>query len=870
MQAQELRRAWTDFWTARGHAAVPSAGLIPHHPSAPMFTNSGMMPFVPYFVGEEQIPWDPPRASSVQRCVRLGGKHNDLDAIGRSPRHLSFFEMLGNFSFGDYAKADAIRWAWAFATEVLGLDPAHIWVTCHVDDDEAAALWVSEVGFPAERIQRLGKDNFWEMGDVGPCGPSSELFWDFGPDFGPDGGPANPDAENRYVEFWNLVFQQYFRQPDGSLDPLRHLNIDTGAGLERMLGVTIGSPDVFATDELRQLVSAAETITGVALGADPESDVALKLLADHARTMTFLVNDGVVPSNEERGYVLRRIVRRAVRFAYLLGVESSITPVLAERTIDLMAGEYPELETNRSAITETLGREEEGFRRTLRSGLKILDQALDEIPEGGQLPGSVAFVLHDTHGFPLEVTTEIVEDGGRSVDHAGFDAAMADQRARARAGGKKGGVAAGSSAEAFQAVLDEHGVTDFVGREQDEATATVLAVVTDDDGPAGFSIFLDHTPFYAESGGQVGDTGTIVGPTGEGLVIDTQAALPGLHRHLVRVRQGSFEVGQSVTAAIDTERRNATRRNHTATHLLHWALREVLGTHVKQQGSFVGPDRLRFDFSHFEPVSPDQLTQIEDLVNHDVLANEPVRHFETTKTAAVDLGAIAFFGEKYGDIVRVLEAGPHSTELCGGTHVRRTGDIGPVKVVSESSIGSNLRRIEAVSGTGPIDRLRAEEHRLADAAERVGVPQAELLEGIDKRLAELRDLRAEVKSLRTKLAGSGAADLAAGAVDGVVVARVDNLTRDDLRSLGVAVRDQPGVDAVVLIGAPDGGGVALVAATVKSGLDAGSLIADAARTVGGGGGKHPELAVAGGKDPSRIDEALAQARAATATATGVG
>ncbi len=862
MQAQELRRAWTEFWTARGHTAVPSAGLIPHHPSAPMFTNSGMMPFVPYFIGEEQVPWDPPRASSVQRCVRLGGKHNDLDAIGRSTRHLSFFEMLGNFSFGDYAKADAIRWSWMFSTEVLGLDPERIWVTCHVDDDEAAALWVSEVGFPAERIQRLGKDNFWEMGDTGPCGPSSELFWDFGPDHGPDGGPANPAAENRYVEYWNLVFQQYFRQADGTLDPLRHLNIDTGAGLERMLGVTIGSPDVFATDELRELVGAAESITGVPLGADAESDVALKLLADHARTMTFLVNDGVVPSNEERGYVLRRIVRRAVRFAYLLGVESSITPVLAERTIELMAGEYPEIEANRSAIVETLAREEEGFRRTLRSGLKILDQALDDIPEGGQLPGSVAFALHDTHGFPLEVTTEIVEDRGRSVDQAGFDAAMADQRARARAGGKKGSVAAGSSAEAFQAVLDDHGLTDFVGREHNAATATVLAVVPDDDGPASVSLFLDRTPFYAESGGQVGDTGTLVGPTGEGLVLDTQAALPGLHRHLVRVREGSFEVGQVVTAAIDTERRDATRRNHTATHLLHWALREVLGTHVKQQGSFVGPDRLRFDFSHFEPVSPQQITRIEDLVNHDVLDNEPVRHFETTKAAAADLGAIAFFGEKYGDIVRVLEAGPHSTELCGGTHVRRTGDIGPVKVVSESSIGSNLRRIEAVSGTGPIERLRVEEHRLADAAERIGVPQAELLEGIDKRVAELRDLRAEVKSLRTKLAGSGAADLAVGAVDGVVVARVDGLARDDLRSLGVAVRDQPDVRAVVLIGAPEGGGVALVAATVKGGPDAGSLIADAARTVGGGGGKHPELAVAGGKDPSRIDEALAQARAA--------
>jgi len=867
MKAQELRTAWIDFWAERGHTAVPSAGLIPLHPSAPMFTNSGMMPFVPYFIGEEQVPWRPPRAASVQRCVRLGGKHNDLDAIGRSPRHLSFFEMLGSFSFGDYFKADAIRWAWEFSTEVLGLDGDRIWVTCHVDDDEAVALWTDDVGFPVERIQRLGKDNFWEMGDVGPCGPSSELFWDFGPDAGPDGGPANPAAENRYVEFWNLVFQQYFRQGDGSLEPLRQQNIDTGAGLERILGVTIDAPDVFATDELAHLVAAAEQATGTRLGSGDESDVALKLLADHARTMTFLVNDGVVPSNEDRGYVLRRIVRRAVRFAYLLGVETAITPLLAERTIDLMSAEYPEADSNRSTILDVLAREEDGFRRTLRGGLGILDQALGQVTDGGQLPGSVAFALHDTHGFPLEVTTEIVEGRGYGVDREGFDAAMADQRQRARAGGKKGTVSVGDEAQAFQAVLDEHGLTEFVGREVDSTKATVLAVVPGAEGVGDVSVFLDRTPFYAEGGGQVGDTGTITAPGVEGLVVDTVNALPGLHRHVVRMREGSFAVGDEVEASIDSERRNATRRNHTGTHLLHWALREVLGQHVKQQGSFVGPDRLRFDFSHYEPLTAEQMTQIEDLVNHDVLSNEPVRHFETTKAAAVDLGAIAFFGEKYGDIVRVLEAGPHSTELCGGTHVSRTGDIGPMKIVSESSIGSNLRRIEAVTGTGPIERMRHEEQALAEAAERVGVPRTELLEGIDKRLGELADLRAEVRALRSKLASSGADELAAGAVDGVVVERVDGLARDDLRSLAVAVRDQAGVRAVVLIGAPEGGGVALVAAVTKdSGLDAGGLIGDAARAVGGGGGKHPELAVAGGKDPSRIDEALDLARAAAGLA----
>jgi alanyl-tRNA synthetase len=856
---------WTDFWVARQHTNVPASGLIPLHPSAPMFTNSGMMPFVPYFIGEEQAPFRPPRATSVQTCVRAGGKHNDLDAIGRSLRHLSFFEMLGNFSFGDYFKADAIKWAWEFSTETLGLDGDRIWVTCHVDDDEAVQLWVDEVGFPIERIQRLDKDNFWEMGDTGPCGPSSELFWDFGPEWGPDGGPANPAAEERYVEFWNLVFQQYFRGADGVLKPLETKNIDTGAGLERILGVTIGSPDVFATDELLALVRAAEAATGVTLGANPESDVALKLLADHARTMTFLVNDGVIPSNEDRGYVLRRIIRRAIRFAYLLGVEKPITPLMAERTIELMSEAYPALRDNADTVLSILGREEDQFRRTLRSGLGILDGALASVPDGGELPGVVAFQLHDTYGFPLEVTTEIAEGRGFAVDRPGFDAAMADQRDRARKGGKKGGLIVGDEADAFQAVLDEHGTTEFVGREVFALDATVVAVVPGADSTV--SVFLDRTPFYAESGGQVGDTGTLTGPTGAGEVLDTVAALPGLHRHIVRLTEGTIETGQVIEAAIDIERRDAIRRNHTATHLLHWALREVLGTHVKQQGSMVAPDRLRFDFSHFEPVTLEQVTAIEDLVNHDILANEPVRHFETTKAAAADLGAIAFFGEKYGDIVRVLEAGPHSTELCGGTHVRRTGDIGPVKVVSETSIGSNLRRIEAVTGTGPIERLRREEAELASAAERLGVPQTELLDGIDKRLAELRELRAEVKSLRSKLASGGAADLAAAAVDGVVVARVDGLARDDLRSLGVAVRDQPGIRAVVLIGAPEGGGVALVsAATADGGFDAGSLIAEAARTVGGGGGKNPELAVAGGKDPSRIDEALDQARTAAGIA----
>ncbi len=860
MDAVQLRRAFTDFFAERGHAVVPSAGLIPLHPSAPMFTNSGMMPFVPYFLGEEAVPYRPARAVSVQKCVRAGGKHNDLDAIGRSPRHLSFFEMLGNFAFGDYFKADAIPWAWEFVTETLGMDGDRLWVTVHDLDDEAEQIWVDAVGFPRERIQRLGKDNFWEMGDTGPCGPSSEIFWDYGAAEGPDGGPANPAAENRFVEVWNLVFQQYFRHADGSLSDLPSQNIDTGAGLERILAALSGSPWLYAADTLAVLVDGAQELTGRRLGADAQSDVALRLLADHARTMTFLVADGVIPSNEDRGYVLRRIIRRAIRFAYLLGVEDAVTPTLARHVADVMGDAYPEVRSNLDLVVGVLDREEHQFRRTLRTGLGILDQALVELPEGADLPGAVAFQLHDTYGFPLEVTEEIVADRGLGLDRAAFDVAMDEQRRMARAAARNTGVATGDDLVRFQEVLDTAGTTEFTGRVDNTSSATVLAVVAADDDRAW--VLLDRTPFYAESGGQVGDTGTITTDTGTFTVVDTRNVLPGLHGHLGRVTTGSIEPGQAATAAIDVERRDAIRRNHTATHLLHWALREVLGDHVKQQGSLVAPDRLRFDFSHFEALSADEVRRIEDLVNADVLANAPARHYETSKDHARELGAIAFFGEKYGDIVRVLEAGPHSMELCGGTHVRALGDIGPVKIVSEGSIGSNLRRIEAISGFGPVERIRADEHLLAEAAARVGVAPSELLAGIDKRLGDLAAAEAEVVQLRRQVANSAALDLAATAVDGLVFARRDGGSRDDLRDLALATRDRPEVRAVVLVGSPDGGGAALVVASADpDAVHAGQLVGVLAKVLRGGGNtKNAELAMAGGKDASTLDEVLGAAR----------
>ena len=855
MTADELRSAWTDFFAARGHTVVRSGSLIPTHPSAPMFTNSGMMPFVPYFLGEEPVPYDPPRAVSVQKCVRAGGKHNDLDAIGRSARHLSFFEMLGNFSFGDYFKAEAIPWAWEFVTEALGIDGDRLWVTCHVSDDEAEDIWADVVGVPRERIQRLDKDNFWEMGETGPCGPSTEIFYDHGPEHGPDGGPANEAADQRYVEIWNLVFTQYFRNADGSLSDLPSRNVDTGAGMERILAVLAGSASLYTADVLSVLVDQAEQVTDHRIGQGELSDIALRLLADHTRTAAFLVADGVVPSNEDRGYVLRRIIRRAVRFAYMLDVEQHVMVPMVDRCIEIMGGAYPELVEQRSSVLEMIGREEERFRRTLARGSTLLDTELAAVVEGGMLDGSVAFELHDTFGFPLEVTREMAELRGVKVDTDGFDAAMTEQRERSRAAGRSRGVAAGDEVDLVRAVLAEHGTTEFTGRDELESTGSVLAVIGD-------SVVLDRTPFYAESGGQVGDTGVIAGPSGEVRVLDTTYALPGVHLHAIEVLDGTLEVGQSVTASVDTERRAAIRRNHTATHILHWALREVLGDHVKQQGSWVGADRLRFDFAHFEAITPADLVRIEDLANHEILSNAPVRHFETSMEEARALGAIAFFGEKYGEVVRVLEAGSRSTELCGGTHVSALGDIGPLKVVSEGSIGSNIRRIEAVTGFGPIERLREQGALVRTAADLVGVAPDDLVEGIDRRMAELKSLRDELKSLRKEFAGNQAGELVAAARDGVLVAQVDCESRNDLRDLAVALRDRPGMRVVVLGSSPGGKGAALVAAvTPDSGLNASGLISEATRTIGGGGGKGDELAVAGGRDPERLPDALDQVRA---------
>ncbi len=873
--ADQLRDAYRGFFTERGHTPVASASLIPHDPTV-LFSVAGMVPFKPYFVGDERPPFK--RAVTVQKCARAGGKHNDLDDVGRTKRHLVFFEMMGNFSFGDYFKADAIPWSWELVTETFGLDGDKIWITVHESDDEAEQIWHDVVGVPMDRIQRLGdKDNFWQMGDTGPCGPCSELHIDRGPAFGPAGGPLNDPQGDRFMEFWNLVFMQFNQAPDGSRTPLPKPSIDTGAGLERILALVQGKDSVWETDVMFPLIEQASSATGKSYiegDYDDRNSFSLRVLAEHARSSTMLVNDGVFPSNEGRGYVLRRIIRRAVRHAYLLGTEKLVMPGLVETAIDVMGNAYPDVVKNRDFIVGVLTKEEERFRQTLKTGLVILEDELASTegqPGITMLKGSTAFKLHDTYGFPLELTEEIAGERGVGIDRAGFDVDMAEQRKMAK-DSRKANAAGDDQHEAYREINDHFGVTEFLGYVQNETESRVLAVVpaaaVGHDGAVLVEIFLDRTPFYAESGGQVGDTGIIQTETGTAEVLDTTFALPGLRRHTATIVAGAITPGQTAAAKIDVQRRDAIRRNHTGTHVLHHALRSVLGQHVKQAGSLVGPDRLRFDFSHYSAVTDDEIAQIEAIANNEVLANPTARAYETTKDEATALGAIAFFGDKYGDIVRVLEAGS-SVELCGGTHVKALGDIGAIKIVGESSIGSNLRRIEAVTGLNSVALLQRDEHLVADAARLVGVPANDLLDGVQRKLDEIRSLNDEIKALRAKAATGQAAELATGAVDGVLVSRVDGLSTHDLRDLALAIRQQSGIEAVVLGGIASTGGVSLVAAitpTFAPGAQAGDLIKDAAKAVGGGGGGKGDIATAGGKNPAGLDEALRLASAAAGTA----
>ena len=865
MDSNRIRQSFTSFFAERGHTVRASASLIPADPTL-LITNAGMVPFKPYFLGDEKAPW--PRATSVQKCVRTV----DIDIIGSTQRHLSFFEMMGNFSFGDYFKEDAIGWGYEFSTEVLGLDPQRLWYTVHETDNEAAEIWTDGVGVPPDRVQRGGHDNFWQMGVPGPCGPSSEIFWDRGPEFGDSGGPLE-GAEDRYVEFWNLVFMQNIQdKPYHIIGDLPAKNIDTGLGLDRIAVILQDVISVFDIDTTRHVRDVASAYTGVSYGESERTDVSLRILSDHARSVTFLIGDGVIPSNDGRGYVLRRLLRRAVRHAWLYGGEGLVMPRLVEATIEVMEGGYPELEAKGDFIGEVVTREEERFRRTLESGHQLLDGELSD-HHVDTLSGATAFKLHDTFGFPIELTREIASERGVEVDIEGFEREMNSQRERARAAWKGGDHVAAENL--YRAFLEETGLTEFVGYEHDRSTGLVLSMISEGekveraDKGRRIEIFLDRTPFYGESGGQVGDTGVIKTETGTAVVEDTHHAIQGLLGHRARVTSGSISIGQEATAAIDSPRRAGIRKSHTGTHVLHWVLRDVLGEYATQAGSLVEGGRLRFDFSHFSQVAPQELAEIEAEVNTRLIDNRPVTTTVTSKEGATEMGAIAFFGDKYGEIVRVVQVGDFSIELCGGTHTASAGEVGPLVIVSESSIGSNLRRVEALTGMAAYDHLVNVRSALDDTGRLLRVPAAEVLERVGTLLEKVSGLEEQLESIRAQGIGETAAELAGQAANAgdraYVVESADNLSGNELRRLALGVRDRIDGSAVVVLGSVHGGKGALVGVLtpdlVEAGLSAAELIKPGADVLGGGGSRDPEMAQAGGPKGDGLAEALDIVRA---------
>jgi alanyl-tRNA synthetase len=857
LNADGLRSSFLDFFVARDHRLTNSASLVPEHPAAPLFTNAGMVQFLPVFFGEE--PPLSPRATSAQKCLRVRGKHDDIEIVGRSVSHLTFFEMLGNFSFGDYFKEGAIQYAWEFLTETLGLEGERLWATVHTSDDEAARIWQELVGLPAERIQRMGEDNFWEMGATGPCGPSSEIFYDKGHEHGAEGGPAR-GGEERYVEIWNLVFMESNRLGDGSLTALPKRNIDTGAGLERILPIIQGSSSVFDTDVLRRLIGSAEELTRSVYGRDEEDDVRLRILSDHARAVTFMLADGVVPSNLERGYVLRRIIRRAIRHGQRIGAREGTMAAMAASVTEVMGDAYPELGRSLGMVSDILEREEHRFMETLSLGLGMLEELIsDGVP---LISGSDAFRLHDTYGFPVELTAEIAAERKVGLDMEGFEHAMAHQRelARSAAGGGSGDELQSQAASRLVAELAGLGPTEFLGYEQLEAQSKLLRVLKgggDDSEHPTLEVFAQRTPFYAESGGQVGDTGTIESETGTARVIDTDKPLEGIIRHRVRLESGTLLEGQEATLRVDEDRREAIRRSHTATHLLHWALRNTFGSQLQQQGSLVEPDYLRFDFNHHSQLSDEDVAQIEKLVIGDILSDGPVQTTESTLEAARAEGAMSFFGDKYGEIVRVVHAGDHSVELCGGTHVPALGRIGGFVVRSESSVGANLRRIEALTGKAAHEDHRRARGLLHTAAESLHVAPDSVPEAITRLQSTLNQEERQRKALTANADRELAASLADSAVEGSVVARLDERDQQALRTIAAELVGRVGIRAVGLIGSPDGEAVALAVAFAGDSGDAPGVVRTVAKLVGGGGGgKDRRLAVGGGRDVKAIDGAL--------------
>ncbi len=859
----ELRRAFLDYFSRNAHQEVASSPLVPQSDPTLLFTNAGMVQFKDLFLGREKRPYS--RAVSSQRCVRAGGKHNDLENVGYTARHHTFFEMLGNFSFGDYFKRDAIRFAWEFLTRELGLPADKLWVTVYADDAEAADIWLQEVGVDPARFTRIGdkpggkqhdSDNFWSMGDTGPCGPCSEIFYDHGPQVW-GGPPGTPEEDgDRYIEIWNLVFMQYNRDDQGRMTPLPRPSVDTGMGLERLAAVMQGVHSNYEIDLFANLIRAAGKLTGC---DDPENK-SLRVIADHIRSCAFLVADGVLPSNEGRGYVLRRIIRRAIRHGYMLGRKEPFFHRLVA-ALDLEMGEaYPELREQKDQVARVLRLEEERFAETLEQGMKILEAAFDEL-HGDTIPGAVLFKLYDTYGFPVDLTADIARERGLHVDMAGFEHAMQQQRERARASSQ---FAAGR-----QLSIGLEGNTEFVGYGKTEAEATVIALLQDGDsvdslnhGAAGI-VILDRTPFYAESGGQAGDSGALRTETGVFQVEDTQKYAGGVFLHIGRFGGESvLTVGDTVQAEVDQARRERTALNHSATHLMHAALRGVLGSHVQQKGSLVDPARLRFDFSHFEPMTREQIREVERIVNRQIRVNSVVETRIMSLADAKHAGAMALFGEKYDEQVRVLRIGDFSMELCGGTHVEAAGDIGFFKVVYEGGVAAGVRRIEAVTGERAVEWVEREEERLLEVAGLVKAGREDIDEKIKQVLERSRKLEKELEQLKGKLASAAGSDLAAGAkqVAGValIAANLEGADPKGLRDTVDQLKNKLG-SGVIVLGTAKDGKANLIAGVTKDLTDrvkAGDLIKFVAQQVGGKGGGRPDMAQAGGTNPGGLPSAL--------------
>lgn len=854
MKSAELRQAFLDYFASQGHEKVSSSSLVPHNDPTLLFTNAGMNQFKDTFLGRESRDYT--RATSSQRCVRAGGKHNDLENVGYTARHHTFFEMLGNFSFGDYFKREAIKFAWEFLTQTLGLPEERLWVTVHVSDDEAADIWLKEMGVSAERFSRLDEDNFWQMGDTGPCGPSSEIFYDHGADIA--GGP--PGSENddldRYIEIWNLVFMQYDRQEDGELQPLPSPSVDTGMGLERIAAVLQGVHSNYEIDLFQALLQAAAKATGC---SDLE-EKSLRVIADHIRSTSFLICDGVIPSNEGRGYVLRRIIRRALRHGHKLGQDKPFFSTLVSALVAQMGEAYPELAREQARIEKALLAEEEQFGRTLAAGMKVLEAAVAEL-DGDTLSGDVLFTLYDTHGFPPDLTADVARERGLNVDMAGFEAAMEAQRERARG--------AGSFANDYSDRLNIDAVTAFSGYEKLEDSTAVVGLYKAGEpvealnaGEEGM-VVLESTPFYAESGGQVGDSGALASSGARFAVADTKKR-QAAHVHMGTLEEGTLKVGDTVSAYVDVARRQAIMRNHSATHLMHAALREVLGEHVQQKGSLVAADYLRFDFSHGEAVSDAQREEIETIVNGQILANTAVTTDLMDIDAAREAGAMALFGEKYDDQVRVLSMGSEgfSKELCGGTHVNRTGDIGLFRIRLEGSAAAGVRRIEAVTGEAALRAVHEQARALGDIAAQVKSAPEKAAERVRVQAQKVRELEKEIERLKQKLASGAGNDLTDNVqeVNGVklLATQIDGADGKTLRVTMDKLKDKLG-SAVILLSAVEGDKVALVAGVTKDltgRFKAGDLLKHVAEQVDGRGGGRPDMAQGGGNNPAALPAAL--------------